>query len=159
MKAATCFPPPVPTDTGISIHAAREGGDECICLCSMHSTISIHAAREGGDFFDFGTRCVDLNISIHAAREGGDVLLFAAVPYPAEISIHAAREGGDFYHRLFLAFFVIISIHAAREGGDVSAAQTLRFHHQFQSTPPVKAATVCRFRQQISLHYFNPRRP
>ena len=33
--------------------------------------ISIHAAREGGDDFDFDFGIED-EISIHAAREGGD---------------------------------------------------------------------------------------
>ena len=57
-------------------------------------------------------------ISIHAAREGGDIV------------IAVARNAG------------IISIHAAREGGDVSASSTLRRPRTFQSTPPVKAATM-----------------
>ena len=55
--------------------------------------ISIHAAREGGDqrAHDF----VKLRlISIHAAREGGD-LAFCNIGRGQEISIHAAREGGD----------------------------------------------------------------
>ena len=34
---------------GISIHAAREGGDPSIFNVKLQSAISIHAAREGGD--------------------------------------------------------------------------------------------------------------
>ena len=34
---------------GISIHAAREGGDEIAVLSGYTGGISIHAAREGGD--------------------------------------------------------------------------------------------------------------
>ena len=33
----------------ISIHAAREGGDDGNCVCNIIHRISIHAAREGGD--------------------------------------------------------------------------------------------------------------
>ena len=80
--------------------------------------ISIHAAREGGD--DDRTVIIGTNvISIHAAREGGD-----SIPctrgYVYHISIHAAREGGDIKADYNIAFFVI-SIHAAREGGDCTA--------------------------------------
>ena len=34
---------------GVSIHAAREGGDEAADLCVLDLAVSIHAAREGGD--------------------------------------------------------------------------------------------------------------
>ena len=33
----------------ISIHAAREGGDDCPYFDPVWGDISIHAAREGGD--------------------------------------------------------------------------------------------------------------
>ncbi len=56
---------------GISIHAAREGGDAAGKLILMHDGISIHAAREGGDDGALMT-VVQRGISIHAAREGGD---------------------------------------------------------------------------------------
>ena len=35
-----------------------------------------------------------------------------------------------------------ISIHAAREGGDGASNNKLRLYALFQSTPPVKAATL-----------------
>ena len=57
------------------------------------------------------------------------------------ISIHAAREGGDTFG--FMPNFPYrISIHAAREGGDVSTVCYLPHANRFQSTPPVKAATI-----------------
>ena len=60
----------------------------------VKQAISIHAAREGGDqTLGFGSRDRK-TISIHAAREGGD-LTAQAVPAVSAISIHAAREGGD----------------------------------------------------------------
>ena len=72
MKAATSFSPYSQVGQLISIHAAREGGDET-----------------GGGFV-----AIELLISIHAAREGGDP---RTSPHQQRllISIHAAREGGD----------------------------------------------------------------
>ena len=43
---------------------------------------------------------------------------------------------------LFLYNIMAISIHAAREGGDVVENATTQFSVAFQSTPPVKAATL-----------------
>ena len=57
------------------------------------------------------------------------------------ISIHAAREGGDLTAKAFF-FADFISIHAAREGGDVCVGLFFNPAAPFQSTPPVKAATV-----------------
>ena len=79
------------------------------------------------------------------------------------------------------SFMSSISIHAAREGGDVQAQKKRHSEPSFQSTPPVKAATVKQALQlstmPISIHaareggdlayispkiyikYFNPRRP
>ena len=52
-----------------------------------------------------------------------------------------------------------ISIHAAREGGDLCSKSFLSRMDKFQSTPPVKAATV-RVRQITNgANNFNPRRP
>ena len=59
----------------------------------------------------------------------------------ADISIHAAREGGDSF-LMFSIYSFGISIHAAREGGDRKARCLLRHTKPFQSTPPVKAATI-----------------
>ena len=77
-------------------------------------------------------------ISIHAAREGGDVTL-NRVRSISGISIHAAREGGDpcDYHELIcMEFQSTPPVKAATiERGKVTFVQG------FQSTPPVKAAT------------------
>ena len=79
------------------------------------------------------------DISIHAAREGGDTLRLR-IRQSFAISIHAAREGGD--HRLRQdRKSGTISIHAAREGGDVRQVCKDYIAVEFQSTPPVKAAT------------------
>ena len=74
------------------------------------------------------------------------------------ISIHAAREGGDGAAE-FDEMTGDISIHAAREGGDVCLTHGLQPNAEFQSTPPVKAATTHGRTPARSLAYFNPRRP
>ena len=71
VKAATSIDVAISPKQSISIHAAREGGDNAIGLEKYIRIISIHAAREGGDnFTEFS--CKIIIISIHAAREGGD---------------------------------------------------------------------------------------
>ena len=57
------------------------------------------------------------------------------------ISIHAAREGGD-RKLMKLSKMLDISIHAAREGGDGFGSCPCLRAERFQSTPPVKAATI-----------------
>ena len=57
------------------------------------------------------------------------------------ISIHAAREGGD-STPLDQRADELISIHAAREGGDIDFSTSAILLSSFQSTPPVKAATL-----------------
>ena len=140
MKAATALSSGISFSSTISIHAAREGGDNLFggrqtqrhvfqstppvkaatdFPCSFHPSacISIHAAREGGDEDGLDTTTISL-ISIHAAREGGDKFEVSS-PMHEGISIHAAREGGDDFR-----LFVIVAV------------------ARFQSTPPVKAATT-----------------
>ena len=99
------------------IHTTCECSDRYIALIIADSGISIHAAREGGDSVSPAQMQL-INISIHAAREGGDDAgfmrtqlepLFQSTPpvkaatralrgcvCGAGISIHAAREGGDY---------------------------------------------------------------
>ena len=71
------------------------------------------------------------------------------------ISIHAAREGGDNLFSVAMGKYAI-SIHAAREGGDDMLADSFDKALEFQSTPPVKAATIRKLTNsvccQISIH-------
>ena len=71
MKAATGGFATTPDPVTISIHAAREGGDQSLFKTVGMIRISIHAAREGGDALRKQDRH-KAGISIHAAREGGD---------------------------------------------------------------------------------------
>ena len=72
MKAATYETAKTQTFRAISIHAAREGGDENPRKPIQKKEISIHAAREGGDLVKGMYSALSRKISIHAAREGGD---------------------------------------------------------------------------------------
>ena len=119
---------------GISIHAAREGGD-VLCFVAMRIASSFQSTPPVKAATGSGT-------SPHAN--------------PA-ISIHAAREGGDSY-LLFGVFNWVISIHAAREGGDHISEDFKRVIKVFQSTPPVKAATAAAG-HRFAATDFNPRRP
>ncbi len=75
---------------------------------------------------------------------------FSILSVARKISIHAAREGGDI-RLIELNRHFSISIHAAREGGDVFIASEICGVVQFQSTPPVKAATVAHFLPPVLL--------
>ena len=76
-----------------------------------------------------------------------------------DISIHAAREGGDDIDINRLAQCAPISIHAAREGGDCKRSYIHCNVIRFQSTPPVKAATMNEHKSEVNDLNFNPRRP
>ena len=80
--------------SSISIHAAREGGDDEVHLWVGAQRISIHAAREGGDaitaFMLFSVCVFQSTPPVKAATHYINPALTNAT-----ISIHAAREGGD----------------------------------------------------------------
>ena len=79
--------------TGISIHAAREGGDVPDSQHSAVKTISIHAAREGGDTANLRHRRLTRFQSTPPVKAATPIYRFILAPF--DISIHAAREGGD----------------------------------------------------------------
>ena len=139
--------------------------------------ISIHAAREGGDNIGSTFIIPDKAISIHAAREGGDLNIlyyrpktntFQSTPpvkaatfrfymTPSEFEFQStppvkAATSYDTYEKVKK----VISIHAAREGGDGFPVLFNSLPPRFQSTPPVKAATLFElFREcgcKISIH-------
>ena len=138
VKAATSLIENLPIIIIISIHAAREGGDQHLSALRAALYISIHAAREGGDRKPApACRCCcrfQSTPPVKAATLYFDCFphswLFQSTPpvkaatidiigysYKFSISIHAAREGGDQRHTEFI-ILLRISIHAAREGGD-----------------------------------------
>ena len=80
-------------------------------------------------------------ISIHAPRAGGDDDDNVVYGGETDISIHAPRAGGDGGGIQF-ACIVHISIHAPRAGGDVRGLRRRLKKAAFQSTPPVRGATI-----------------
>ena len=104
---------------GISIHAAREGGDHHRAYRRSGDGISIHAAREGGDYLS-PTEARKRRVFQSTPPVKAATLLFGLCMHERFISIHAAREGGDAGAPLSPSA-ASISIHAAREGGDISA--------------------------------------
>ena len=95
----------IPTNTPISIHAPREGGD--VVLQTLQALLLDFNPRppRGGRRHRRGHRPADTMISIHAPREGGDTVVLRHLEEKT-ISIHAPREGGDskdaqFYLRIF----------------------------------------------------------
>ena len=179
MKAATYYCRSRKLPFRISIHAAREGGDRLSLSTSIHVTIFQSTPPVKAATAVNNRNAAYSPISIHAAREGGDYIA-GQDEMSDTISIHAAREGGD---RLVnnKIYTNRISIHAAREGGDPIIHMWLTPMGLFQSTPPVKAATLqeiyAKSVPSISIHAareggdhslqcathsqanFNPRRP
>ena len=62
-------------------------------------------------------------------------------PVRFRISIHAPRAGGDQVCNIPV-LSALISIHAPRAGGDISCVIRCKFIRSFQSTPPVRGATL-----------------
>ena len=148
----------------ISIHAPRAGGDLFCCYTALNLGISIHAPRAGGDNNNY--------INLYVATDfnprppcGGRRICHGSRPVPQgyfnprppcggrpdgicpyddapSISIHAPRAGGDFIRGYAVRRERGISIHAPRAGGDAWAAAGLAAPIPFQSTPPVRGATV-----------------
>ena len=141
--------------------------------------ISIHAPRAGSDHNVIRNAAFAF-ISIHAPRAGSDDALAAYLQEISFISIHAPRAGSD----LDADSAIIrrwISIHAPRAGSDGKWLGGHIIFARFQSTLPVRGATVHRGKlgadPRISIHapragsdhpqpmlprwppYFNPRSP
>ena len=118
----------------ISIHAAREGGDDIKKYAHAVTLISIHAAREGGDAVLINSALVSAQFQSTPPVKAAT---FASNPTYEDfgISIHAAREGGDRAAKAAFKFFAI-SIHAAREGGDISPRRLRRTGRDFNPRRP-----------------------
>ena len=118
--------------------------------------ISIHAAREGGDAFK-QTVPVSVYLSIHAAREGGDVYGSVEIDYVIGFQstppVKAATR--PYIKPRHPRFF--------QSTPPVKAATTdsanVPTRPLFQSTPPVKAATLPEIPLFLNRDTFNPRRP
>ena len=113
------------------MRAATRNGNAAL----QSSRISIHAAHAGSDNAPNKYTHPDRYISIHAAHAGSDK---KPKPKTAElrISIHAAHAGSDF---------------------DMSTLKNKKMG--FQSTLPMRAATVGSAISKLPQTYFNPRCP
>ena len=96
-------------------------------------------------------------ISIHATHTGGDIGVSVAT-LANYISIHATHTGGDGcvfprctnYH---------ISIHATHTGGDRITGTLREFPPLFQSTPPIRVATLKAFQPLAPITKFQSTPP
>ena len=116
VKAATDATMSYDTAPGISIHAAREGGDGIPDFITrtadrFQSTPPVKAATQ---IFSVVTPVMPFQSTppVKAATT-----ISTTISTARRISIHAAREGGD-RRELWSFRQYQISIHAAREGGD-----------------------------------------
>ena len=122
----------------------------------------------------------DMTISIHAPLAGCDSWRYNYFDY-FSISIHAPLAGCDYdrhaddhRHRHFnprtpcgvrpapvhlLANYAGISIHAPLAGCDARGKIFAFCRSQFQSTHPLRGATLHDRRERERLHHFNPRTP
>ena len=147
----------------ISIHAPRAGGDDVPCVARGALRDFNPRPPCGGRLNPVDIYLARTPISIHAPRAGGDVLLFLPDHNHARISIHAPRAGGDQGRRRYsqaendfnprppcggrhrdklFSLSNEISIHAPRAGGDINGCVLVRKKFSFQSTPPVRGATL-----------------
>ena len=103
-----------------------------------------------------GFRCFSVFQSTLPVRGATFRCIQAACTRP--ISIHAPREGSDALDK-FLPGVYDISIHAPREGSDPGHKRKRRLNVIFQSTLPVRGATVSNQTRSLTSRYFNPRSP
>ena len=104
-----------------------------------------------------------IRISIHAPRAGSDAPTLIAPSEEYRISIHAPRAGSD-PAKVYDNYVLMISIHAPRAGSDdngnnkttpssdfnprppcgerLNSVEALEERMVFQSTPPVRGATI-----------------
>ena len=79
-------------------------------------------------------------ISIHAPGEGSDFRCTVGISQ-SDISIHAPGEGSDIGYWMS-SDRGLISIHAPGEGSDLDSSEYSQEPYIFQSTLPVKGATM-----------------
>ena len=142
--AGSCFNPRRPrgrrrveasSDCGVSIHAARAGGDACTVEATVrHRFQSTPPTRAA---------------TLRACRTPHYRQSFQSTPPTRAATLPSM------FHRKSRK----VSIHAAHAGGDVSPAAMTTMSYVFQSTPPTRAATRSRPPGSALRSSFNPRRP
>ena len=143
-------------DQAVSIHAAREGGDNS-SRSPVHTDWGFNPRRPRGRRRTSANACAlcawfQSTPPARAATVGDE--------HPVVrngVSIHAAREGGDADKPLDDQTRNV-SIHAAREGGDAPFASGLCVFACFNPRRP-RGRRPCRGRLTPPAVCFNPRRP
>ena len=126
-------------------------------LNGENAEISIHAPRAGGD--PAKTTSIIATFTFQSTPPVRGATMAKAISAELSvISIHAPRAGGDVQHTCFVYEFAI-SIHAPRAGGDGKLIHTGNFADVFQSTPPVRGATIATTKNTTGTTNFNPRPP
>ena len=138
----------------ISIHAPRAGRDRRVSRASKAPRISIHAPRAGRDR-RLRLYRADPEISIHAPRAGRDMRDDSAYSIRRHISIHAPRAGRDvIILRIRIEQSAFQSTRPVR--GATISEDTAAHGVEFQSTRPVRGATPPRYYDKlydvISIH-------
>ncbi len=116
--------------------------------------VSIHAPNEGSDEVSAYTDLTLTSVSIHAPNEGSDAnnVCLRFIWY---VSIHAPNEGSD-VNSIFFILSPIVSIHAPNEGSDLIRSPISTRIKAFQSTLPMKGATVSKMwrkeDEMVSIH-------
>ena len=140
----------------ISIHAPRTGRDDLSAnVDGFSNDISIHAPRTGRDGCHF-IRHTDLQDFNPRAPYGARPDTLSGLRGNYRISIHAPRTGRDLIDGVHCGRDDAISIHAPRTGRDTKCSSTSAVANLFQSTRPVRGATIAGMRVSstdcISIH-------
>ena len=101
---------------------------------------------------------MQLGISIHAPRAGGDEKIPPDVMADVDFNPRPPCGGRQVARRAHTRI-INISIHAPRAGGDLRRRLMSNMAKAFQSTPPVRGATISGRRMLPLDFYFNPRPP
>ena len=181
MRGATQIGDAALAEIKISIHAPHAGRDDGETEFKRSLSISIHAPHAGRDP---SAACVSSckegfqsTRPMRGATRGRTVSLMAnrnfnprapcgarryAIGNPRfriAISIHAPHAGRDPWLTYELITGSWISIHAPHAGRDAIAANINLFENKFQSTRPMRGATVCIISRIAVRKNFNPRAP
>ena len=159
VRGATCLSERQHPSIPISIHAPRAGCDQLDGIAParrgvFQSTHPVRGATVGSGNIWLATN----TISIHAPRAGCDDKTLQA-HRGSYISIHAPRAGCDLVPEPNHPHKHKISIHAPRAGCDGEFIKAKFEDIVFQSTHPVRGATVNGGFFKKGLSNFNPRTP
>ena len=140
----------------ISIHAPRAGSDYARAVLVVVAYISIHAPRAGSDPFS-RLKAHACKISIHAPRAGSDYAR-AVLVVVAYISIHAPRAGSDYFPPRSMSQYNNFNPRPPCGERQLDGVK-LDANDLFQSTPPVRGATVILSIQHIRNKIFQSTPP